>query len=71
MIAIAISAETKAAIAVIRSNAERQIAADRKYRVRLPRAVVERLRALRGPEETFTDAILRLADRCSLAAIVR
>lgn len=71
MIAITISAEAYAVIAAALSGPEQEIAADREYRVWLPRAVVERLRALRGPEETFSDVILRLADRGSLAAITR
>jgi hypothetical protein len=71
MIAITISAEAYAVIAAARSAGEREIVPDREYRVWLPRAVVERLRALRGPEETFSDLILRLAARGSLAAIAR
>ena len=71
MIAITISAEAYAVIAAARAGAEQDIAADRECRVWLPRAVVARLRALRGPGETFSDVILRLADRGSFAAIIR
>jgi hypothetical protein len=71
MIAITISAEAYAVIAANLSAAEQEIAADREYRIWLPRAVVERLRALREPGETFSDVILRLAERGSFSAIAR
>jgi hypothetical protein len=71
MIAITLSAEAYAVVAAARAAGEQEVAADREYRVWLPRAVVERLRALRGPGETFSDVILRLDDRGSFAAIIR
>jgi hypothetical protein len=37
----------------------------------LPRAVVDRLRSLRGPGESFSDVILRLAAEGELGAIWR
>jgi hypothetical protein len=33
----------------------------------LDRAVVDRLRAMRGPEESFSDVILRIAEQDALA----
>jgi hypothetical protein len=36
-----------------------------------PTTVVNRLRALREPDETFSDVILRLAERGCYAAIAR
>jgi predicted CopG family antitoxin len=73
MIGITISAEAYAAISALPagSAAEQEIAPEREYRVWLPRAVVNRLRALREPGETFSDVILRLTDRGSYDAIMR
>lgn len=74
MIGITISAEAYAAIAAAKAqaaSAAEQLASDREYRIWLPRAVVERLRALREPGETFSDVILRLTERGSYAALMR
>jgi hypothetical protein len=74
MIGISISGKAYAAIAATLpagSAAEQEIAPDREYRVWLPRAVVIRLSALRGPGETFSDVILRLTDGGSYAAVMR
>jgi hypothetical protein len=74
MIGVTISAEAYAAIAATLqagSAADPELAPDREYRVWLPRAVVERLRALREPGETFSDVILRLTERGSYAALMR
>jgi hypothetical protein len=64
MIGITISGNAYAAIVSTlpaSSADEAEIAPDREYQVWLPRDVVNRLRAMRGPGETFTDVILRLA----------
>ena len=75
MIGITISAEAYAAIAAATAHAasaaEPELASDREYRIWLPRAVVERLRALREPGETFSEVILRLTERGSYAALMR
>jgi hypothetical protein len=63
MIGITISGDAYAAIVCTlpASSADAAgIAPDRECRVWLPRAVVIRLSALRGPGETFSDVILRL-----------
>jgi hypothetical protein len=52
-------------------SAERDIIPDGEYRVWLPRAVVIHLLALREPSETFSDVILRLAERGSLANVTQ
>jgi hypothetical protein len=64
MIAISISGKAYAAIAATLPAGhavEQEIAPDREYRVWLPRAEVNHLRALRASGETFSDVILRLA----------
>jgi hypothetical protein len=73
MIAITISAEAYAAIAPApqAGSSEPAIAPGREYRVWLSRDLVIRLRALRGPGETFSDVILRLKDSDSFAALMR
>jgi hypothetical protein len=75
MIGITISGEAYAAIAstspAIGSLGESKVAPDREYRVWLPRDVVNRLRALRQPDETFSGVILRLAGRGSFAVLAR
>jgi hypothetical protein len=74
MIGITISGKAYAAIAPTLpagSGAEQEIAPDCEYRVWLPRTVVDRLRALREPDETFSDVILRLAECGCYAAIAR
>jgi hypothetical protein len=74
MIGITISGRAYAAIAATlpaASAAEKEIASDGEYLVWLPRAVVNRLRALREPEETFSEVILRLRDRGTYAALTR
>jgi hypothetical protein len=66
MIAITITGNAYAAIASTLPSGppiEREISLDREdYRIWLPRAFVERLRALRSPGESFSDVILRLAE---------
>jgi hypothetical protein len=74
MIGITISGKAYAAIAPTLpagSAAEQEIAPDCEYLVWLPRTVVNRLRALREPDETFSDVILRPAERGCYAAIAR
>jgi hypothetical protein len=62
MIAIAITAEAYEAIrATLPDGAPRSIGQDGQMRIWLDHAVVDRLRALRGPGESFSDVILRLA----------
>jgi hypothetical protein len=53
------------------SIAETKVAPDREYSVWLPRDVVNRLRDLRQPGESFSGVILRLAERGSFAVIAR
>ena len=73
MIGITISGKAYAAIAMTlpAGSGERETTPNSEYLVWLPRAVVEKLRALREPGETFSDVILRLAARGSYAAITR
>jgi hypothetical protein len=74
MIGITLSGKAYAAIAATLpagSASEQEIAPDSEYLVWLPRAVVNHLRALRAPGETFGDVILRLAARGPYAAITR
>jgi hypothetical protein len=75
MIGITISGKAYAAIAstlpTTRSIAETKVAPDREYSVWLPRDVVNRLRDLRQPGESFSGVILRLAERGSVAAVAR
>jgi hypothetical protein len=64
VIGITISGIAYAAIALTlpaSSAADPKIDPDQQYQVWLPRAVVDRLRSLREPSETFSDVILRLA----------
>ena len=65
MIGVTISGRAYVAIAdtLPPGSAEREIAPDRDYRIWLPRSEVIRLRALREPGETFSDVILRMAER--------
>ena len=71
MIAITISDEAYAAIASVLPAGRAVESYNGQCTLWLPRAVVNHLRALRAPAETFTDVILRLAARGSLAAITR
>jgi hypothetical protein len=74
MIGVTISGRAYAAIAATLPGGlgtGREIAPDREYLVWLPRAVVNQLRALQEPEETFSAVFLRLTDRGSYAAIMR
>ena len=73
MIGITISGKAYIAIAATLpvGSAGADIAPDGEYLVWLPRDVVDHLRALRAPDETFSDVILRLAARGSYAAITR
>jgi hypothetical protein len=50
-------------------SVEQEIVPDGEYRVWLARDVVNRLRALREPGETFSDVILRLCQRGAIAMI--
>jgi hypothetical protein len=66
MIGITISGNAYAAMATTLpagSTAEQEIVSDREYLVWLPNAVVNHLRALRTPGETFSEVILRLPAR--------
>ena len=73
MIGVTISGKAYAAIAVKlpAQSAEREIVPDLEYRIWWPRPVVIRLRALREPEETFSEVMLRLTDRGAYAAFTR
>jgi hypothetical protein len=74
MIGITVSGKAFAAIAATLpagSGVEPEIVLDREYCVWLPRDVVNRLRALREPGESFSQVILRLAERGSYATITR
>jgi hypothetical protein len=69
MIGITITGRAYAAIAAIvpaASVAEQDVAPDGEYRLWLPRDVVIRLKALREPGESFSDAILRLHESGAL-----
>jgi hypothetical protein len=73
MIGITISGEAYSAIAAILpagSTGGPEIAPDHEYLVWLPRAAVKHLRVLRASGETFSEVILRLASRGSLAVIM-
>ena len=65
MIGVTISGRAYVAIAdtLPPGSVKREIAPDRDYRIWLPRSKVIRLRDLREPGETFSDVILRMADR--------
>jgi hypothetical protein len=68
MIGITISGRAYATIATTLPAGTVDVAAivlDSEYRIWLPRDVVNRLRASRGPGETFSEVILRLAERSS------
>ena len=52
-----------------RLGAEREISPDSECLVWMPRDLVFRLLALREPEKTFSDVILRLVERGSFAAL--
>jgi hypothetical protein len=73
MIGVTISGRAYATVAgtLPPGSLAREITPDRDYQVWLPRGDVIRLRALREPGETFSDVILRLADRGGYAAIMR
>jgi hypothetical protein len=74
MIGITISGKAYAEIAATlpaRLGAENEVSPDNECLVWLPRALVHRLLALREPEETFSDVILRLAERGSFAVLAR
>jgi hypothetical protein len=73
MIGITISGEAYAVIARILppGRVERDIVPGGEYQIWLPQAVVVRLLALRERGETLSDAILRLAKRGSVAAVLR
>ena len=73
MIGITISGKAYATLAAALpgSTVADELAPDGEYRLWLPPDVVNRLRALRAPGETFSDLILRLAQRGSLAALTR
>ena len=71
MIGLTLSGKAYATIAAklqAGSVAGQEIAPDREYLVWVPRAVVNRLRALRGPGETFSSVILRLKEPSCFAA---
>jgi hypothetical protein len=62
MISIAITAEAYEAIkATLPDGAPRSIGPDGQMRIWLDYAVVDRLLAARGPGESYSDVILRLA----------
>jgi hypothetical protein len=67
VIRIAISAEAYAAIASVLAPGTKvrplEHAPNGQYCVWLPRAVVDRLARMRGPRESYSDVILRLAAR--------
>jgi hypothetical protein len=71
MIAITISDEAYAAIASTLPVGHAVEPYDGQCKLWLPQAVVNHLRSLRAPGETFSAVILRLAARDSLAAIMR
>lgn len=74
MIGVTTSSKAYVAIAAAlpaRLGAEREISPDSECLVWMPRDLVFRLLALREPEETFSDVILRLVERGSFAALTR
>jgi hypothetical protein len=74
MIGVTVSGRAYAAMAGLLpagSTVAHELAPDGEYLLWLPRDTVNRLRALRAPEETFSDVILRLAQRGSFAALMR
>jgi hypothetical protein len=72
MIGITISGEAYAVIAPIlpSGRVERDIDPSAEYQIWLPQAAVVRLLAMRERGETFSEAILRLAERGSVAALM-
>ena len=74
MIGITITGKAYIAIAAtlpVGSGPGPDIAPDGVYLVWLPRDVVNHLRALRAPDETFSDVILRLAASGSVPPLTR
>jgi hypothetical protein len=72
MIGITISGNAYVAIApTLPAGFGQEIVPEHEHLVWLPQTVVNHLRALRAPDETFSDVILRLAARGSYAAITR
>ena len=75
MIGITISGEAYAAVVSTLPRAgsvtETKVAPKGECRIWLPPDVVNRLRALREPGETFSGVILRLAERGSFAVVGR
>jgi hypothetical protein len=74
MIGITVSGKAYAAMAGLLpagSTLPHEPVPDGEYLLWLPRDTVNRLRALRAPDETFSDVILRLAARGTFAAITR
>jgi hypothetical protein len=74
MIGITISGKAYATVTSILATGtatDREIAPEGEYHVWLPRIAVDRLLALREPGETFSAAILRLAERDLLTSIIR
>jgi hypothetical protein len=74
MIAITISSKAYAAIAATLPatlGTGREVSPDSECLVWMPRDLVFHLLALREPEETFSDVILRLVERGSFAALTR
>jgi predicted CopG family antitoxin len=69
MVTISINAEAYEAILATLPKGERRprtkLAADGGFRITLERAAVDRLAALRGPGESYSDVILRLAKATS------
>jgi hypothetical protein len=70
MIGITISARAYAALSAS-AAVELEIAPDGEYRVWLSQIAVECLLVLHEPGEIFSDVILRLVERGSLATITR
>ena len=73
MIGITISGKAYAAIAptLPAGFGAREIVPEHEHLVWLPQTVVNRLRHLREPDESFSDVILQLAERGCCAAITR
>jgi len=74
MIGITVTGKAYSAIASTLpagSSVEGELAPDGEYGLWLPRRVVNRLRAQRAPGETFSETIIRLAERGTFAALIR
>ena len=71
MIGITITHVAYAAIAPILPPSLAVEPFDGRCKIWLPRSAVEQLRALRGPQESFSDVIVRLKDDGSLASVIR